>query len=354
MNAGQASIMTVLGLVPADSIEQTLIHEHVHCDLSPLIEVHGYSSRSQTAFEGDICAEARWNPGVHPSNYVMTDESLITSELGYLTGTGFNCVVDVTPADLGRNPLALERISQATGLHIVMGAGWYLEVTHKRFLEGKTVEQVADGIITECRDGVADSRIRPGIIGEVGTNIPITHSEQKSLVGAAIAALATGRSLSVHLHPWGKEGLAALTHIGRAGLSADRVILGHVTTSASDESYLRSMMDSGATIAFDLFGFDHSLIGEGRYAPSDWDVCQAIAKLVRDGYGDRIVISQDVGVRTRLHRYGGWGYDHIAKHIAPLLVKSGVEPSELAQILINNTRRHLTLASAPEVTPGGV
>jgi phosphotriesterase-related protein len=354
MNAGQASVMTVLGLVPADSIEQTLMHEHVHCDLSPLIEVHGYSSASQTAFEGDICAEARWNPGVHPSNYVMTDESLITSELGYLAGTGFNCVVDVTPADLGRNPHALERISRATGLHIVMGAGWYLEVTHKRFLEGKTVEQVADGIITECRDGVAESGIRPGIIGEVGTNIPITQSEQKSLVGAATAALVTGRSLSVHLHPWGKEGLAALTHIARSGLSADRVILGHVTTSASDESYLRSMMDAGATIAFDLFGFDHSLIGEGRYAPSDWDVCQAIAKLVRDGYGDRIVISQDVGVRTRLHRYGGWGYDHIAQHISPLLLRLGVEPSELAQILIHNTRRHLTLASAAEAAREGL
>ena len=189
MTARQASVMSVLGLVPAESLERTLIHEHVHCDLSPLIQEHGYNSTSQGSFDGDICAEARWNPGVHPSNYVMTDESLITSELGYLAGTGFNCVVDVTPVDLGRSPKALERISRSTGLHIIMGAGWYLEATHKRFLEGKTVEQVAEGIIAECRDGVAESGIRPGIIGEVGTNIPITQSEQRSLVGAAMAAL---------------------------------------------------------------------------------------------------------------------------------------------------------------------
>lgn len=70
-----------------------------------------------------------------------------------------------------------------------------------------------------------------------------------------------------------------------------------MTTAAADTDYLTSLLDRGVNLAFDLFGFDHSLLGEGRYAPSDWDVAHAVSDLVRAGHVDRLLLSQDVGVR---------------------------------------------------------
>ena len=34
-------------------------------------------------------------------------------------------LVEVTTPDLGRDPLALRRVAEATELHMVMGTGWY-------------------------------------------------------------------------------------------------------------------------------------------------------------------------------------------------------------------------------------
>ena len=43
---------------------------------------------------------------------------------------GGQTVVDPTNASLSRDPLALARISRATGLNIVMGAGYYVAAAH--------------------------------------------------------------------------------------------------------------------------------------------------------------------------------------------------------------------------------
>ena len=42
-------------------------------------------------------------------------------------------------------------------------------------------------------------------------------------------------------------------------------------------AYLRGLADRGVHLVFDLFGFDHSLIGVGRWAPSDLDVATTVA-----------------------------------------------------------------------------
>jgi phosphotriesterase-related protein len=103
------------------------------------------------------------------------------------------------------------------------------------------------------------------------------------------------------------------------------------------------MADRGATLGFDLFGFDHSLLGQGRWPPSDRDVALVIASLVRDGYGDRIVLGQDIGVRTRYKRWGGWGYDHLLRHVVPLLLESGVDHEAIDAMLIGNPARLLAV-----------
>ena len=147
----------------------------------------------------------------------------------------------------------------------------------------------------------------------------------------------------MHLHPWGRTGTRALEVLLAEDVPAERIALGHLTTAWDDETYLRSLADRGATLVFDLFGFDHSLIGVGRWAPRDLDVAQTVVDLVTAGYGAQVMISHDIGVRSRLVAYGSWGYAHIPRHVVPLLLELGLDAAQVAQILVANPARLLTV-----------
>jgi phosphotriesterase-related protein len=348
---GGPVVHTVRGAVPVEQLGRTLIHEHLHIDLRPVLLEHGYAASAHGEFDCVVAGEARWNPGVHQANYDLTDGDLVADELALVKPFGVNCVVDATPVDLGRNPEALLSLARRLDLHIVMGAGWYLEASHRRHIGDLSVDEIAQDIVRECVAGVGDTGIRPGIIGEIGTNAPSTPSELAVVRAAGEAGVQTGRAVSIHLHPWGSEGEKVVSAVLGTGLPADRVLLNHMTTAALDSRYLGSMLDRGVNLAFDLFGFDHSLLGEGRYAPSDWDVAHAIASLVEAGHVDRIFMSQDVGVRTRLHKYGGWGYDHLVGHVVPLLARAGVEEADIERMLVDNPRRLLGVDAAQPHSP---
>ena len=64
---------------------------------------------------------------------------------------------------------------------------------------------------------------------------------------------------------------------------------------------------------------------------------------MRDGYADRIVLGQDIGVRTRLRRWGGWGYAHLLEHVVPLLRDAGVDDAAVDRMLVANPARLLAV-----------
>jgi len=129
-------------------------------------------------------------------------------------------------------------------------------------------------------------------------------------------------------------------------MPAARVVLNHMNTAISDESYQLGLLKAGAYLSYDLFGFDHSALGLGRYIPSDFDVARKIVELIGHGYRDQILISQDIGVRTRLRKYGGWGYSHMLRHVVPLLKERGATPEDVEALLTANPRRVLTIQKA--------
>ena len=54
--------------------------------------------------------------------------------------------------------------------------------------------EISEILVREIVDGIGDSGIRCGIIGEVGCSSPLTDCERKSLQAAAIAQQKTGNS----------------------------------------------------------------------------------------------------------------------------------------------------------------
>lgn len=336
-------IQTVLGRIQPAELGVTSAHEHLWMDATPLLAVHAYQATEPGPWTMAAAAEARWNPGSHPDNYRLTDVQAVVEELTPFIRAGGRSIVELTPPSLGRSPERVREISQRSGVHVVMGAGQYLEPVHDPWIAGASEARLTAHLVAEVTEGIESSGVRPGILGEIGTSDPVTAAERRVLRSVAAAAGETNLAISVHLHPWGHEGRTVLDELERAGADLRRVVLGHVTTAIDLPDQLRAALDRGATLGFDLFGFDHSLLGPGRWPPSDVDVVRTIAMLVDEGYGAQIVLGQDVGVRTRWRRWGGWGYAHLLEHVVPLLRDAGLDDGAIEAMLVGTPARLLAV-----------
>lgn len=250
--------------------------------------------------------------------------------------------MDCTPSRY-RDPLALREVAKRCDVNIVMGGGHYLEKSHPAGLGDLPLEGLAAEIIDEARDGVGDTGIRPGIIGEIGTGDPMTDAEERVLRAMAWAQVETGLALTVHVHPWGRGGHRVMDVLEAEGVPADRLILNHSFVDIDEPDYVEALLARGATCGYDMFGFDHALFRVGRYPPSDFEVAREVARLVAAGHAGQLILSQDVCVKTRLRAYGGWGYAHLLEHLVPVLRDLGVSDDDLNQMLTGNPTRLLAI-----------
>jgi phosphotriesterase-related protein len=67
-----------------------------------------------------------------------------------------------------------------------------------------------------------------------------------------------------------------------------------------------------------------------------------VRALVDAGFGGRILLSQDVCLRTDLHAMGGPGYTYVTTTFAGLLVAAGLPAELVTSLMVDNPRRALT------------
>src|SRR5262249_61001755 len=72
----------------------------------------------------------------------------------HCAAAGGRTLVEVTPVCLGRNPAGLAEISRATGIHVVMGAGFYEHEYHADAVHDRSAEQLAETIVRACEEGL--------------------------------------------------------------------------------------------------------------------------------------------------------------------------------------------------------
>jgi phosphotriesterase-related protein len=46
-------------------------------------------------------------------------------------------------------------------------------------------------------------------------------------------------------------------------------------------------------------------------------------------------------MKSRLHRYGGWGYDHLLTNVVPAMRRLGIGTAELDRMLKDNPSEYL-------------
>ena len=316
-------IRTVAGDVDPAVIGMTLPHEHTQCHLWRIPERFDY-----------------WE--------LTADEDLIASELALFADAGGSCVVDVTLAAIGRDPAWLRRLSARTGLHVVMGCGWYREPYYpaEDLVDRRSVAELAEVLVRESVEGVPGSegpdgaRVRPGIIGEIGVHKPwVSAQEERVFRAAGRAARETGMAVTTHA-VMSPVGLRQLDLLEEAGADPARVVIGHADSYPLLDHWL-AIVARGASIECDFLGMAFTPMerkGEPR-------VIDRILEMLSRGYGDRILLSQDVCDNSQLTFYGGNGYAYLARHFLPRLRDRGVGEAEIRAMTVDNPRRILTIGA---------
>ncbi|MEZ5100010.1 MAG: phosphotriesterase-related protein [Thermoleophilia bacterium] len=345
--AGPGQAQGIAGPIPADALGLVLPHEHILFDTSPWLlpapPAKAWLTDAPVAL--DTYAEVFRDPLVCRDNLVFLDDDVAVDELERFREAGGGTIVDVTPPAMGRDVARVRRIAERSGVQVVVGTGHYVQSTHPPEVARQSVDEIAAWMIGEIRDGIDDTGIRPGVIGEIGTSGAIHPDERKCLEAAALTQQETGLAITVHCAiPTEKVGLDVVRVLERAGADPTRVILGHMSHTVADLDYHRACADTGAVLEYDRFGAEFLYESWGRYEePRDSTVVAAVARLVADGYGDRIVLSHDACYRVQLARFGGGGYAHLARHVLPALGDAGVDEAALRRLTVETPARLLAI-----------
>jgi phosphotriesterase-related protein len=277
-------------------------------------------------------------------NIDLNDPDEAVVELAELAQAGGRTVVEASPIGMRGVTERLPEISRRSGVHLVKGTAFFVDPFVPEPYRDASAGSLAEVLIGEFEDGIGETGVRAGIIDEIGTSAPVTALEARVLAAAVQAADATGMSIVVHLDPWAKAGLQVVDILADAGADLSRVVIGHLNPTLPDIDYHRAIAERGCVLGYDLCGYD-IVLTPGRFPPYDWETADAVARLVQDGFGDRVTLSLDTALKTDLRMYGGWGYAHILLRVVPLLAERGLTVEQLASITTGTPTRLLTLAS---------
>jgi phosphotriesterase-related protein len=318
-----AHIQTVLGPVDPSAVGFILPHEHTAITLWQIPDRWDY-----------------WE--------LTRDEPILAAELARYRDLGGTALVDLTLPGVGRDPGWLLGLARSTGLHVVMGCGWYRGAYYpvEARIDRRSVGDLADELVREAGDGIAVADagsgpqwVRPGIIGEIGTDKPwLSALEERVHRAVAQASRRTGLAITTHA-VMSDVGLAQLRVFEAEGADPARVVIGHADSYPVLDHYLE-IIRRGASLEFDFLGMSFTpqeRLGEPR-------TIELLLELLSRGHGDRVLLSQDVCHNAQLRHYEGNGYTYLQEVFLPRLRARGVSKGEIDQLTVFNPRRILAIA----------
>lgn len=272
----------------------------------------------------------------------LDDEEAAAAEATLLASSGFETMVDATPLGLGRQPLALARVSAASGLRIVASTGahreehytdetWVLDLGVE-VLEQAFVRDLTEGMPLTDRGEYAPSHVRAGVLKAGIGYWRISPFEQRVLRGVAAAHRATGAPVMVHLE-YATAAHEVLDVLERAGVSPARVALAHVDRNL-DAGLHAGLAERGA-----FLGYDGP--ARPRSAP-DSSILDCLESVAAAGWIHQVLLGGDVARRSRFVAHGGMpGLSYLGDRFVPrLLDRVGLEAVD--HILRANPARWLS------------
>lgn len=345
--AGQAQ--TVLGPVPATALGITLPHEHLLIDFAVMFREPAGASEKGLAYQPVRLGNLGWvrqHFNANLDNLRLLDEDVARDEAWLFRRAGGQTFVDATNRSLGRDPAALARVARATGLHIVMGSGYYVAAAHPPDMDRRSVDDLAREIVRDVTVGAGDTGIRAGLIGELGCTWPWTENEKKVVRAGVIAQRETGAPLMIH--PGRHESAPAeiLDLVRKEGGDLSRTIMCHIDRTMAEVERVLDLAATGVYLEYDLFGLENSYYpyNPDFDMPNDGGRMRHVLKLIAAGRGRQVLLSHDIAYKTSLTRWGGYGYHHLLVNVVPRLRRKGLDQAALDTLLVENPARIMAFA----------
>ncbi len=303
----QPHVMTALGPIAPGALGLTLHHEHV------------------IAKPMDV--------GSQDPDLLLDSVDAAVAELEDAFAHGLRGIVDMTPADYGRDPKAILWVAQRVPVHVIVITGHHKHLHAAPWVRDKSVEEIAAQSIEEIRVGIDGTDMRAGAI-KAGTSLnEITEVEERVLRAAARAHLATGAPISTHTDK-GTMALEQVAILREEGVTPERVVIGHLDF-ALDEDYLLRVLDTGVFVSFDQ-------ISKTKYAP-DEERAAMLAKLAARGHLKQLLVSGDLARKSYWLAYeGGPGFRYLIESFPVMLMEAGLTAAEVRTILVENPEIALT------------
>ena len=320
----QPFVQTVLGPIDPARLGSTLMHEHLIWDYSTAI---GATPRVESIWPIERIVE-------------RVDEA---------QRYGVQCIVDVTPEQLGPHPLLYALIAQRTPVHLVCATGYYCSdviptLGGPRGVYPPDHARIAGQIVATATHGIGATGIKPGIIKVATSGRAISEVEEAVLRAAASAQQRTGLAITTHTQAT-RFAETQVDILEDAGADLARVVIGHIGwgSGAGDFALHQRLARRGVTLGLDLVGTP---------TRSDSEYIRMALDLIEAGHAHQLVFSHDnCGWANGFELYdshlGPEYYSgdmtHVHRRILPLLMDEHIATHTIATILHETPSRLLTI-----------
>jgi phosphotriesterase-related protein len=342
-------VQTVTGPIEPEQMGLTLTHEHVLVDQSPFTALPDEASARQ--MHGGPVSQANLGYIRHHYGRSMDDGQVFDiegaiEEVSLYRQFGGGSLIDVTSMGVARDPVALARISRATGVNIVMGGSYYQRLVHPPDMDDLSEDDLTARIVSDITQGADGTDIRSGVIGEVGCGWPLSNNERKAVRASGRAQRATGAPLLIHPGRDDAAPAEILSELMDVGADMSHTVMGHIERTVFQMPVLKEVAESGCYINWDLVGTESSYYSayKVKSMPNDAAKMDQMAWLVSEGFGNRILIAQDLANKSRLMRYGGHGLCYIPAQIVPRMRGRGFSEEAVHRILFDNPAAAFTFS----------
>jgi phosphotriesterase-related protein len=301
------TIHTVRGPIDVGAMGVTLVHEHV------LVDFVGADGVSRSRYDAEEAFR------------------IILPHLQDLRTRGCRTLLECTPAYLGRDPLLLRRLSEASGLHIVTNTGYYgaaNDIAVPRHAHVETARQLADRWTSEARLGIEGTAVRPGFV-KIGVDPgPLSGIDRKLVEAGALCHLDTGLTLAIHTGN-GAAALEILSILKKAGVSPEAYVWVH-PQNERDRATHSWAAQQGAWVEFD------------GVSPQSLEThLDAVVDLLWRDQLDRVLVSQDAGWYHVGEAKGGAyrPYTFLFDAFVPALRARGLGAADIRTLLVGNPAR---------------
>ena len=322
---GSGKVNSVLGLIEADKLGRTLMHEHF---------AFGYPGWAADATIAPYDFDGILNINL----------DVIKKAQRY----GIETIVDATTNDVGgRDPLLYKALSEKTGINIICSTGLYTEEegaslyfkNRASWYREDTAKMISEIFITEITKGIGDTGIKAGVI-KLGTggNDKFSLYEEAVMTAAATAQKSTGVPIITHTTgPSG--GIEQGAFLVAAGADPNKTMVGHVSNSG-DIEYHKAILKNGVSLGFDRVGLD-------GITPTE-TLADIVADLCKQGHAEKIILAHDT-VNVWLGRpvpsperheriFGNSVIDYISRAFLPALKERGVTEAQIDTMMIKNPK----------------